>query len=419
MFGQLFVKECKQTAKSLIYYIFVICIAVFYFSQLGNMSIDEKPLAGEEDYGRYGGRMKTDDEKIIMENALTALIMEYYYNDYTTYPLGFSKHVKLNEKEQAEVGNIITQATGLSDSQIEQSIEQASQEAAQSDTHYFIPPRFEAAEGISYSWLQKELTKIDEMLGGGSGYSVEQVKDNATVSRTYEAAREEYDNLIEKDKVTGGFARLFCDYMGIVLGFLPVFLAVTRGLRDRRSGMKDLVAVRKASSFVIVSTRCLAMVFMMFLPVLLLTLHPLAQCIFFARSHHVSIQYFSFIIYSIGWLLPDILFTSAVGVVLTELTDSPIAAAVMGIWWFADVNAGVSGMGGGSYGLHLIARHNTEYNYKDFIENFGTLAANRLMYTVLAFVLLMLAVLIYSRKRKGRFDIYGKIFGNRKRASEV
>lgn len=419
MFGQLFVKECRQTAKSLIYYIFVICIAVFYFSQLGNMSIDERPRTGEENYGGYGGETKTDDEKIIMEKALTSLAMEYYYNDYTTYPLGFAKHVKLNEKEQAEVGQIITRATGLSDSQIEESIHKASQAASESDTHYFIPPRFEAAESVSYNSLQKELSKIDEMLGGGSSYSREQVRDNATIPMTYEAAAEEYDNLIEKDKVTGGFARLFCDYMGIALGFLPVFLAVTRGLRDRRSGMKDLVAVRKAGSFVIVASRYLAMVFMMFLPVLLLTLHPLAQCIFFAQSHHVSIQYLSFIIYSTGWLLPSILFTSAIGVLLTELTDSPAAVAVMGIWWFADLNAGVSGISGGAYGLHLIVRHNTEYNYKGFIENFGTLAVNRLMYAILALVLIMLTAAIYSQKRKGRFDIYGKVFGNRKRTSEV
>lgn len=39
----------------------------------------------------------------------------------------------------------------------------------------------------------------------------------------YEEALKEYNQTINQDKVTGGFARLFCDYMGLALGLYPVF----------------------------------------------------------------------------------------------------------------------------------------------------------------------------------------------------
>ena len=60
--------------------------------------------------------------------------------------------------------------------------------------------------------------------------------------------KEEYDNLVEKDGYTGGYLRLFCDYMGIIVAILPVFVVATRSLRDKRAKMKDLVYTRKVSS---------------------------------------------------------------------------------------------------------------------------------------------------------------------------
>ena len=65
---------------------------------------------------------------------------------------------------------------------------------------------------------------------------------------TYEEAMEEYNSFLYDDKITGGYARLFGDYMGIALGILPVFLVVTRELRDRRAGMEELIYTRTASS---------------------------------------------------------------------------------------------------------------------------------------------------------------------------
>ena len=51
MFLSLLAKECRQTMKSMIYWLIVVILVVFYFSQLGGMTIDEKPEPGQENYG--------------------------------------------------------------------------------------------------------------------------------------------------------------------------------------------------------------------------------------------------------------------------------------------------------------------------------------------------------------------------------
>lgn len=35
MFGTLFLKECRQIGKSIVYYVFVACLLGFFLSQLG------------------------------------------------------------------------------------------------------------------------------------------------------------------------------------------------------------------------------------------------------------------------------------------------------------------------------------------------------------------------------------------------
>ena len=415
MFGQLFLKECRQTAKSLIYYIFIACLAFFYFSQMGNMSIDKKPEPGLADYDMK----QSNDKNRMMQQTLQNLVMEYDSNSYTTYPVGFAKHVTLSGKEQKSVEDILAKVSGLTADEVEKKMRQAEQDSAESADHVLVMPEIKPLGSLTFQEFKKQMNRIDDMLGGGSSYNTENILTSAREPMTYEDALAEYDELVEKDQVSGGYARLFCDYMGIVLAFLPIFPAVTRGLRDRRSGMRELVASRKCSSVVIVISRYLSMVVMMFLPVLVLSLHPLAQCIFFGNSQQVGIDYTAFFTYSFGWLLPVVCFVTAVGVFVTELTDTAAAVILMGAGWFLALFTGVSRIGGGNYGWNLIARHNTEYNYSGFMNDLPGLTANRIMYTVLAFVMVALTVLIYHYKRKGRLDIRGKIRGNRKRTSEI
>lgn len=259
------------------------------------------------------------------------------------------------------------------------------------------------------------MDQTDQILGGGSSYGKNDRESNALVPRTYEDALEEYRELTEKDRLTGGYARLFSDYMGIFLALLPAFLAVARGLRDRRSGMQELIYSRKCSSLVVIASRYAAMLVMLILPVLLISLSPLSRCMNYASGAGISADASAFVKYTFGWLAPTIMTAAAVGMFFTELTDTALGILVQGAWWFFSLFSGVNTLKGGMYGWNLIPRHNTELNWSGYQNGFAQLAANRILYVLLSFVLIALTILIYDQKRKGRYRLSWKDIGRSKK----
>lgn len=413
MLGQLFVRECRQTARSLIFWLTVLILIFDFTTQLGEMEIDEEPQPGQESYGHR----QSKDPDVIMRSTLGQLTEEYVRENYTTYPIGFYKNVTLNEEKDARIGEILEETAGIAG---RESAEQIMEEwyAARNEPGLAGDSlKVEPADGLTYEHFAELMDEADKILGGGSNYGKEYREKNAQVPMTYEDAVKEYDALIEEDRLTGGYARLFCDYMVIFLGILPVFLAVTRGLRDRRSMMQELIYTRKCSSLTVIVSRYLAMLVMLTLPVLILSLNPLLKCMSYAGKAGIAADTLAFVKYTFGWLFPTIMIVSALGMFLTELTDTAAAVLVQGAWWFIAVFGGVDRLSGGMYGWNPMPRHNTELNWQGFHDGFAQLAANRLLYTVAALLLVLLTVLIYSQKRKGRLHIRGKILANRKSKS--
>lgn len=88
---------------------------------------------------------------------------------------------------------------------------------------------------------------------------------------------------------------------------------------------------------------------------------------------------------------------------------------VQGAWWFFSLFGGVNTLKGGMYGWNLIPRHNTELNWSGYQNGFAQLAANRILYVLLSFVLIALTILIYDQKRKGRYRLSWKDIGRSKK----
>ena len=399
MFFKLFMKECSQTVKSLTYWLMVIIMVLFFASQMGQMDMEKAPEKGLEDYGVKPSK----DKNIIMSATLGMLAGEYAEGRYTTYPIGFVKSVTLGKEEEAKVGEILKEATGLDKEEIEEKINEFYENSGGIITSR---PVLEPLENLSYGRFEEIMQEVDDMLGGGSSYALDSLGDNGSEPKTYEDAVKEYEELVQKDGYTGGYARLFSDYMVIILGILPVFLAVTRELRDRRANMQELIYVRRSSSMTIIASRYLSMVVMILIPVFALSIQPLAGCVTYAK-------------YIAGWLLPTVMVVTALGMLLTELTDTALAVLVQGAWWFVSIFMGAKTMDGGRYGWNLIPRHNTILNYSGYQEGFSQLLSNRILYASLAVIAVSVTAWIYSQKRKGRMNIRGKISANRKSQSNA
>lgn len=415
MFGTLFFKECRQILKSLTYYILVVGLVFFYGSQMGTITQFQKPAKGEE--GSYGFKPSEDKQKV-MEETLAILATEYEENVYVTYPVGFYKSVVLKEEKKEQIQKILEDCTGLSEgygTQIEPG--EVTESAGGMVVSYETPDgRLKPREDLTYEEFLKQMEKADEILGGGSSYAPEQVGDNAHDPLTYEEALASYEASLYEDKVSRGYARLFCDYMGLMLAILPVFLAVARSLRDKRAQADQVIYVRQASSTAIMMSRYLAAVVMISIPVLLISIMPLTQCIYYGSVLGVSVDIFAFVKYFCGWLLPSIAVTTAMGFFMTELTNGPMAILVQGIWWLLSIFMSAMNLVG-AVGWNLIPRFNSETGTAIWQEGFSQMVKNRVFYMILAILLAAGATGIYHLKRRGVLGNGRKIFSNRKRVS--
>lgn len=405
MFVELFRKESVQILKSITFYIMLAAIVFFFTTQNGEFETFSKPVEGQEK--SYGLKACTDKQKI-MDVTLAMLAREYDVNSYVSYPIGFYKMASLKESEQQEIHDILSECTGLKDNFTEAVVQGTPTEVGSEDGEMFQmegkvnPPMLAAKEDLTYDRFLRLMKKADEIIGGGTDYAPNKVKNNVSDKATYEDALKIYEDSLYTDKISRGKARLFCDYMGIMLGIMPAFLAVTRVIRDRRSGVSALIYSRPVSSWKIVTARFGAALLAVMAPVAILAVMPTLQCIYYGHTLGVSVDVLAYGKYILGWLLPEAAFVLALGFLLTELTGGPVAILLQGIFWFVSIFLNMGSLVG-NVGWGLVPRFNNDQSTDIWIEVFPQMVQNRLLYAVLSIVLLGITVWIYHLKRKGVF----------------
>ena len=454
---KLYFKECRRIATSFVYFLFV---AVLIFSWWGkfhgvtkteidwangkqpaDISFDHPLLAQpteEDDY--FGSKISEDNPEKIMVGVTRALLREHENNIYATYPLGNYKAVALDSKEQARVLEILCEITGLTEEQLNNlpqdyfpaatgtiisfdsanfdengNMNMPSEDAYKADANKDIDKTKKFVSQVTYERFKELMREMETIIGEeGSQYSTEMMLTYFGMSEmSYEEACAEYDQTIKGDKVTGSFARLFCDYMGLSLGLYPIFIIVYMWLRDRLNNMSELLYIRRASSFKLVVTRYLADITMVLIPVILLSFESLLPLMSFGSEHGIFIDPFAYIKYILWWLLPTVIIVSAIGTFFTLLTDSPIAVLLQFLWWIID--KGVTGLSGDTKITTLMIRHNTLRGYELIQDNFYGICMNRLLMGGIGILLVILSVWILQQKRRGRINaanIYGKVLGH-------
>lgn len=414
MFGTLFLKECKQILKSMVYYIYVIVLILFLTSQMSGDSVNDlqKPKEGQDYYGTTVSTDKTD----IMERTLAELLQEVYRNSFSTYPMGFYKGVVLDDNELEEIKDIIEDCSSKDWNTLEKEMteyyEAADQSTIEGTIQAMVKDRVEVKKDLSYDTFCKKMERVCELIGKGSSYEKKLLDAGVDVPCDYETALEEYHGILERDKVTGAYMRLFCDYAGIVLAVLPIFLGVTRCLRDKRSQAEQVIYGRNAGAGVIQISRYLANVCMAFLPVLIVSFILQLPWQYQAETLGVNADILAFLKYDLVWLLPEIMVVLATAFLITELTENVISIFVQVVWAIVSL-FNVGGLVGG-FGGKLILRWNTVGAAAMFEQQKSQLYWNRGFYFALSLVLVVLTCLVYTKKRKEGETIYGKIFKRRK-----
>lgn len=399
-----FLLECRKVFRSVTFWIYcaamILVFATQYFGDAGSKY--EKPPAGRDNYGYR----IVEDRNLIMKNAVNSLAGEFLDNRYICYPFGYYKKVSLKEKERNRVENYLFELTGMGREELEKLTED--QELCivcynMDGTKGYLFNGLEAKPDITYERFAEMMNDTDDMLGGGSSYGAERiVSEFSRVPLTYEDALEEYNSFLKDDRVTDAHARLYCDYMGIELSFMPVFAAAALAAADRRRKAEEVIYSSGISSVKLVFTRYAALVAVMFIPVLITMAVAFVQVLILYRGYELNIP--SMFILPAVWLIPEIMTATAVGMLLTELFSAGAAIAVQIVWEFTCLMTGDSKLYGDIGKFDLICRHNNWGEREIFMMQSGNFIFNRIFYTVISAAAVLLAAYVYTLKREGVFN---------------
>lgn len=429
----LYRKELWRVLKSLVFLLAVAGMALFTYTQgvFPPESVIAKPEPGAVSYGTKA----SDDPALIMPEAAESLFAQYSVNQYITYPNGFLKYVRLSEADRKRMEKIIA---GLSVDAVKDSA-QESDDAPVIGDHFLqieggslqpddngsfriitpegeIPTGFALNADMTWERFSELMTQADDLLGGGSDFSETWISHRfGQIPVTYEEALADYELILSYDQLTGAHARLFSDYMGILLGLLPVFPAVFLCLRDRKN-IAPMLYTRRVSSVGFILARYLALVTAVMLPVWIL-------CAVLTSIHGLDygfgkIDMFAYFKYAFFWILPTAMTSTAVGLFFTTLTGTPVAVAVQLLWWFVDMTSS-----NGAYSflgvrpLQLIPRHNALGESQAYMDYLPDLIQNRIWIALIALVMVTLTVFVFSAKRRGLAHV--NVFRRSKIQSEV
>lgn len=419
----LLIKECKKTICSLTFVLYVFTIFAMYVTQyIPELDFAiRRPSPGDSSYGS----IVKEVPEVLMPAAVESLISEYLAGSYTTYPFMFIKKVKLKESDTVKIADIIEELTDISRTELDhftgyepggyygQTDENGNMMMAYREAVF---PEYHLSEDISYEHFKELMTRADEIIGKGSKYGEKYLVSNfSQVPMTYEDALAEYEELMDEHNIATGYMRLYCDYLGIDLAIIPVFVCVGLWQLDKRSRMEQLIYSRKISSAKLIVTRYLALVGCMAVPVALTFFHAMIglhnlypeKNIYFGEAAGLVIM----------WLLPSITIVVSVGALISELLSPFWAIFLQGVWWYAAL--GMNELTGSITKYTLLIRHNNLGKTRLWERQFGDFIWNRTGYFILSLVLVGLLIFVYEKIRKGTY--YGKrnIWKNNRRKSKV
>lgn len=461
---QLFVLECRQILTSITYWLFIAAITATFWLDYGDIDREEIRDASQPASVFYSSQNNTyapepkglEDEgrqKEMMLALAKKLLYCYRKNSYEYYPFGYIKEKVFSEAGQKKVQKYLLELTNLDEDVItEKSASSNSEEIDISgegayvakpgagkmneDGQYvFSPDEWKYVDEpsvsddekgkhndltvqVSFTRFKEIMDEISGMIGKNSYFSWPLIKlyydvNDLDASPVTQKQHEEFFN---KDKITGAFARYFCDSISLAVLLFPAFVITAIMIKDKRYNIVDLAYTKSISSCKYIFIRYFASNLMMLVPVLLLPLKSFIVLAGYAHNTGTSIDILAFPKYILGWILPTLLFVTALGMFLAAMTRSYISVLIMGVLWIV-CRPSIDKIAGGNYELFdLVIRHNTLKGYGRMMQGMNMLVLNRIVITAVSFLLMFLSLWIYQLKRKGGLTVYVPEFiHNRKR----
>ncbi|MFZ5354687.1 MAG: ABC transporter permease [Bacillota bacterium] len=387
-------KELKQQLKNISIYLLAAIILLFYFTQFAPPSGDAslEPVLDPQRQNQYFGSIEITDPVEEMRAIYMHMYMDYLTGIILKQGFMLNRDVKLNEKQLQSIDSTM-------DAIYPEGISQFSREELLSMSEGKQKPGidFEGfTPAIGYEEYKELLKKLDKELGGNTYYSEKNIDALKRRPMTYAEAVEEFEKLKEKDKLTGAYGRVFADYMGVVAGFFPIFIAAFLLTRDRRSNMYELIYSRRVSSLSYVFSKYVALLITTLVLFLIPATHATYSFAQVAAVKGYTIDVMAFYKYTIVWILPTLMFTIASGMLSSIVFGNGIVSIVIQfILWVFSMLPLV-----GDYGLgKMVIRFNELGLYDSYMKWLPSITVNRIFYMCMSLLLTGAAAWVLSRKR--------------------
>lgn len=435
MFAE-FLKESKVTTRYITYLIFLFSLSAMFFflyraevnydlkqAQMGILFEESrwggtqnnllvKPLPDAESYGS----MDAEIPEQVMQNVTYRLFRDISNNRFDTYLFGaIETHKRLDEEERQRVYDIFEMITGQTVYQIDavfhemdlakvvetrdMSVKQA-KEFLKEDYYIKLADEFAPnhsitllynyeeyipiQEDLSYEEFKERISEVKSIIGRKTA-AYEDLSRYGSIPLTYDHAIASHEVFVNEDGISGAYARLFCDYMGILAGIAPALIVAEAAIGGR------------------IWARFVSVAALTFLPIVFFALAATCELSVGVKPLGFTIDYFAFLKYSIVWLLPTIMFAAAVGLFFSVLSRRKMGIFVQFLLWIWSVMFwGQNGLVSIKYGATMLIRHNVVGEYQTYLASQNEILMNRAAYTILALALITIAW--YLQKNRVFFE---------------
>lgn len=346
-------------------------------------------------YDIYGdfSFIPSNDINASVNKGYTDLIYAYDNNSYPAY----EKNISLSEAKQKQMKKVIDEIK----------VYDPEKDALNVIDFYKGSPVIERTEyefDLTMTEYYALMIKAGNIVGRNSLFLAPDFFSTQDKAATYEEALEYYNtkvvkNLFENDRLTNGLARSYGTVMNYIAVLFPCFITMYSIGKDKK--INELLYSKPIKSWRFILIKYISIIVTSLLPFLLLSVYA----VFHAKSFispvssaiPINIDYFAYIKITLLWLLPTISFAVSATMLISYLIDSNAAVIAPILFVLGTFSTPMIG----AYGLNnFVILFNSEFLYDLYKYYQSSIYLNRIFYTLISVILMLLSVLVYNTKRK-------------------
>lgn len=236
------------------------------------------------------------------------------------------------------------------------------------------------------------LEQLQQNFGEHTIYTQDRVKRYGVKVKNYLFNKQEADAIKKYEKVTGAYARLFADYIGIAVGFFSIFIAGFALVKDKRYKAAEMIYTKPVSSIQYVLSKYVGNVVLMLAVVLIIA----AYTTYTFHIEYDQINYVAFFQYTLTWILPTIMVVTSIGYLIQIIAGNGIVPiiAIFAYWFYS--------MPFTRQQYHItryIIRYNKVTTLAKYQEVASAITTNRLFITGASLIILIIALWLFEKKR--------------------